>query len=476
MNMFGSVMSNQELDGIHKQSISILEEVGIRIRSEKALGLLENEGAQVDWQEQTVKIPRELVEKYLKLCPKSFTLGARVEKYNLDMPGKISTINLDGTGTRVRDFHTGQRREAVLDDVAKAARVFDAMEEGTVLWPPVVAHDVPVGAAGFLGSATAFLHSGKHIQDEIKKEKEVYYVEQLLTAMTGSLDEVVRRKIYSATYCTVAPLSHDKEMLEGTMALTRLKAPILMYPMPASGSTGPASLYANIALANAEILSSIVIFQATTPGTPLIYGAALGAIDRRSGAYLEGSVETALQLTAMTQMGKYYGFPTIVAGCLTDAHEMGFQAAMEKTLTCLPLVLAGCDVVQGAGFLESSMTLCLEQILLDGEILKCCQRMARGVDTSSEKALMEEIGRVGPGGHFLKEKSTKALFRSDEYFSPSLSVREPYESWVSLGSPDMIRQGRAQVEKILEKEITHPIPERTEKVIREIMEEAGREL
>jgi len=45
-----------------------------------------------------------------------------------------------------------------------------------------------------------------------------------------------------------------------------------------------------------------------------------------------------------------------------------------------------------------------------------------------------------------------------------------------LGSPDMIRQGRAQVEKILEKEITHPIPERTEKVIREIMEEAGREL
>jgi trimethylamine--corrinoid protein Co-methyltransferase len=476
MNMFGTVLNVEEMDAIHMQSLSILEDIGVRVPSEKVLGTLEDVGATIDWQEQIAKIPRELVTKSLSLCPKTFTLGARVEAKSLALPGKISSINLDGTGTRMRDFHTGKRRDALLDDVAKAARVFDAMDVGTVLWPPVVARDVPTRAAGFLGAATAFMNSGKHIQDEIKKEKEVYYVEQLLTAILGSREAVVEKKIYSATYCTVAPLSHDKEMLEGTLALTRLKAPVLMYPMPASGSTGPASLYANLALANAEILSCIVIFQATTPGTPLIYGAALGAVDLRSGAYLEGGVETALQLTAMTQMGKHYGFPTIVAGCLTDAHEMGFQTALEKTLTCLPLVLAGCDVVQGAGFLESSMTLCLEQILLDGEILELCNRMAKGVDTRSEKALMEEISRVGPGGHFLKEKSTRQLFRSEEYYMPTLSVREPYESWCSLGSPDMICRAREQVERILREEPAQPLSESVGKAIQEIMEEARENL
>jgi trimethylamine:corrinoid methyltransferase-like protein len=37
-------------------------------------------------------------------------------------------------------------------------------------------------------------------------------------------------------------------------------------------------------------------------------------------------------------------------------------------LTTLPLSLAGADVIQGIGLLESSMTLSLEQILIDAEI------------------------------------------------------------------------------------------------------------
>ena len=119
------------------------------------------------------------------------------------------------------------------------------------------------------------LNSGKHLQDEIQSIRELPYIIQLCKAFLGSEEEVIRRKIYSATYCTVAPLCHDGEMLEGTAALTKYKAPVLLYPMPACGSTGPASLYSNVALANAESLSSLVIFQLAAPGTPLIYGSAL---------------------------------------------------------------------------------------------------------------------------------------------------------------------------------------------------------
>jgi trimethylamine--corrinoid protein Co-methyltransferase len=472
MNMTGSVLNQEEIKKLHKESIRILEEVGVRIQSEKALGLLEGKGALVNWDTQIVKIPGDLVEIALSMCPKEFTLGARDDSFDIRLPSGKSSINLDGMGTRVRDFHTGERREAKLSDIANAARVFDAMDGGTVLWPPLAAQDVKSTASGFLGAATSFLNSRKHIQDEVKKIEEVSFVWELLKTILGSEDEIRNRKIYSATYCTVAPLSHDKDMLEATMELTAHHAPILMYPMPATGSTGPASLFSNIAVANAETLSSIVIFQLLSPGTPLIYGAALGTIDRRTGNFLEGAVETALQLTAMTQMGKHYKLPTIVAGCLTDAHSIGIQAIMEKTLTTLPLVLAGVDVVQGAGFLESSMTLCLEQILIDGEILHLCNRMAQGIDTAEEKNLFADIEVVGPGNHFLKQKSTRALFRTDEFYTPTLSVRNSYDSWFEMGSPDMIGHARSKVESILTSELENPLDHQKEKVIREIMKEA----
>lgn len=476
MNMTGSVLNQEEIERLHKESLRILEEVGVRIQSEKTLGMLENKGAFVNWDAKIVKIPKSLVEASLNLCPKEFVLGARDSTFDISFPSKKSTINLDGMGTRVKDFHTGERREAKLSDIADAARVFDAMDGGTVLWPPLAAQDVKSTASGFLGAATSFLNSRKHIQDEVKKIQEVSFVWELLKTILGTEEEIRKRKIYSATYCTVAPLSHDKDMLEATMELTTFHAPILMYPMPATGSTGPASLFSNIALANAETLSSIVIFQTLSPGTPLIYGAALGTIDRRSGTFLEGAVETALQLTAMTQIGKYYKLPTIVAGCLTDSHSIGIQAIMEKTLTTLPLVLAGVDVVQGSGFLESSMTLCLEQILIDGEILNLCNRMAQGIDSSEGKNLFADIEAVGPSNHFLKQKSTRTLFRTDEFYTPSLSIRDSYDSWFEMGSPDMIGNARAKVETILASDLPNPIDHQKEKIIREIMKHAEESL
>ena len=83
-------------------------------------------------------------------------------------------------------------------------------------------------------------------------------------------------------------------------------------------------------------LSSVVMFQLTSSGTPLIYGAALGIINMRNGMFLEGGPETALQLSAMGEMGKYYNLPTTIAGCLTDAKEPGMQSVLENfLLQCL---------------------------------------------------------------------------------------------------------------------------------------------
>jgi trimethylamine--corrinoid protein Co-methyltransferase len=392
------------------------------------------------------------------------------------MPSSYSALNLDGCGVNMLDYKTGNKRAATLQDIADSARIFEEIDLGRVLWPPVSPCDAPKGARSIVSTGTAYLNTSKHIQDEVKSIKEVHYVIEMAKAILGSMEEVKKRKIYSVTYCTVAPLAHDGEMLEAVMELTKYEAPVLIYPMPACGSTGPASLYSNIATANAEALSSIVLFQLNNPGTPLIYGAALGVINMRNGIFLEGAPETALQLTAMGEMGKFYNLPTIIAGCLTDAKEPGMQSVLEKLLTTMPLVMAGIDVVQGIGLIESSMTMSLEHIVIDGEIGNLCKRMRDGVDVNQEKNYFEDINAVGQEGHFLKQKTTKAAIRSSEFFTPELCDRGSYDEWISLGSPDMFSNAHKKVEKILSSEIKNPMNVSTEKILKEIMDEAKAKL
>ncbi len=474
MKMNGQVLSQSEIELVHSKSIRILEEVGIQFPDESVLALLEKNGAQIDWDKQVAKISEAMVQKALSTAPKEFTLGARNPENDFALPSAYSALNLDGTGVYVLDPATGEKRYGVLEDISNAAKMFETIPMGKVLWPPVVASDCPSGTRNLMGAATSMLHCSKHLQDEVKHVEEIPYLKALLTAILGSEEAIKERKIYSVTYCTVAPLMHDKDMMLANMKITDMHVPILVYPMPACGSTGPYSLYSNVALANAEALSAIVLFQLANPGTPVIFGSAQGVIHRKTGLFLEGAPETVLQGVAMTQMGKYYGLPTIVAGCLTDAKEPGMQAILEKLLTSLPLALAGTDVIQGIGLLESSMTLSFEQMLIDAEIGSLCQRMRNGIEVSTEKDCFDDIVQVGQGGHFLKQPSTRAGFRSNEFYTPTLLDRDTYDEWQALGSPNMFSEASKKAKTILAAEPQHPLPLSAEMTIREIMDEMRR--
>ena len=92
------------------------------------------------------------------------------------------------------------------------------------------------------------------------------------------------------------------------------------------------------------------------------------------------------------------------------------------------------------------------------------------------KNQFEEVKSVGQEGNFLKQKSTRGLFRSDEYYKTSIIDNYSYEEWLSLGSPNMMNKARARVNKILEAEMKNPLDKNIEKTIREIMEEARAKL
>jgi len=476
MKFTGQFLSEVEQYRIHQESLHILAEVGVKFHGEKALPLLAKHGAKVDWDTKIAHIPREMVDETLKCTPKSFVLGGRNPVFDYPMPSPVTRYCIDGTAAFVLDFETGKKRYGTLKDIENSLRIFQQMDLGLMAWAPTVASDKPAGSRVLHEFFGIMRYTSKHGEHEVHNPAQVPYLVEGLKTVMGSEDAVRTRKAYSMIYCPVAPLMHDGPMLDAYLELGRWDIPVMILPMPVNGTTGPASLFSNLALANAEALSSIVIYQLETPGRPMIYGSATGSVDFRSGAYLAGTPEMGIQSAAFTKMGQFYGIPSSAAGCSSDAKEAGAEAILDKLITTIPPVCAGADIVIGTGEIEGDQLLILEQLVVDNEMGHICERLYAGVDSSESKDLYEDIVKVGPGGHFLGSRNTRRAARTDEFFMSNLIDRHPYESWLELGKPNMYRNARQKVEEILAAPIMDPLPETVQRRLDEILLAADQEL
>jgi trimethylamine--corrinoid protein Co-methyltransferase len=471
-----SYLSEPEKERIHRDSLRILAEVGVKFHSAQARGILKRAGAKVDEENQIIRIPAELVTQALKTAPKSFTLGARNAAFDFAMPSAFTGYTLDGAGTFAVDFETGERRYAITKDLVASLRIFEELPLGTVVWPNVVLSDIPEHSSDVRTALVSFIHSSKHIQHEMHHASHVPYLIEGLAAILGSEEAIRQRKIFSVCYCTIPPLTHDGEMCDACLELAKFHVPILPYPMPACGSTGPASLYSDIAVANAESLSALVLFQMATPGAPIIYGAAAGVTNFSSGGFVEGAPESNLINGALGEMARFYKLPNTQAGCLTDAKAPGAQAMLEKMFTTLPLVLSGVDVINGIGEIATSQLLVQEQIVVDHEMAVLCKRMKDGIEVSDAKDYFDDVARVGPGGNFLMEDSTVMACRSEEFSQPQLADRNTHERWLEHGRPDLYTKARKQVEAILASPVKNPLPDKVVGKLEDIMRRADEEL
>lgn len=476
MKFTAHLLSEEEQNHIHNDTLRILAEVGVKFHGEKALPLLQKHGAKVDWDTKIAYIPKEMVTEALSLAPKAFVLGARNPEYNYAMPSPVTRYCIDGTAAFVLDFETGQKRYGITKDIENSLRIFQQMDMGVMAWAPTVASDVPAESRVLHEFFSVMKFTSKHGQHEVHKRSQIPYLVEGLKAVAGSDAALRENHNYSLIYCPVAPLMHDGEMLDAYLELGDWNLPVMVLPMPVSGTTGPASLFSNLCLANAEELSTIVVMELAHPGRPVIYSSATGSVDFRSGSYLAGTPEMGLQSAALVTMGRFYNLPSTSAGCSSDAKEPGAEAILDKMMTSIPPVCAGSEIIVGTGVIEGDQLLILEQLVVDNELGHLCERLYTGVDGSPTKDLFDDIAKVGPGGHFLGSRNTRKAAYSDEFFMSKLMDRHQYETWMNLGKPTMYLNAREKVKSILAAPLDDPLPENVLKKLDVILVAADKEL
>jgi trimethylamine--corrinoid protein Co-methyltransferase len=476
MRFQSHLLSDSEKERIHEDTLQILHERGVRYYSRKALDLFKTHGARVDYDERIAYIPPALVEYFLDQVPKNFTLGARNPKFDYPLPSAAPRYCHDGTGAFVRDFQTGEHRYGTSKDNEQALRVFQSMDLGVMAWAPTSEENTPAHTRPLHEWVSLMKFCSKHAEHELHTVEQAPYLAELLTAVMGSEDAVRARRAYSLIYCPVSPLTHDGPMMDAYFEMGALDLPIMVLPMPVTGTTGPASLFSNICIANAEALSSILAYQLAHPGRPMIFSSSTGIMDMRNGAYLGGAPEMGLMSAALVEMGRFYGLPSGSAGCTADARQPGPDVVLEKLITTLAPVLVGADIIIGYGEIESDQLLVFEQIVVDNEIAHFCERILQGVDSSPQKSLVQDVLDTKPGGNFLVRKTTRRLARSDEFYLASLLDHHTLEQWTQLGNPSMYSNARKRVEEILSAPVEDALPEDVSQRLEEVLARADGEL
>ncbi len=91
------VLTQAELKAVKGKTLQLLNDVGVHFPSTKALDIFAEHGAQVDRENEIVRLPPELVKKAMSTAPRSCILGGREERFDLVMDGSRSYLCTDGT-------------------------------------------------------------------------------------------------------------------------------------------------------------------------------------------------------------------------------------------------------------------------------------------------------------------------------------------------------------------------------------------
>jgi trimethylamine---corrinoid protein Co-methyltransferase len=464
-----------EIEAIHAASLRVLEDVGVVFPDRAARELLAAAGADVHADSGLVKLPARLVEEALTSAPRDVLLAGRDPARDVRCDGSDTFLTLDGTGAYTLDHRSGERRPSTLQDLADACRVADAAPEVGVVWNIVSASDAAPATQVVEELAACVRNTSKHVQGEVQRAVEVPYVMAILAAAAEGGRWDPERPFFSIVYCPVPPLQHEPEMLAAAIALAREGVPMCVYSMGLAGATAPVTLAGAAMQANAEILSSIVLFQLVRPGLPCIYVADTGVLDMRAGIYTAAPPESVLLTQAMVGLARRYDLPVMATGLTGDANEASTMSGVDAGITTLASMLMEPDLLVGAGMFDGAQMLSLPKILLDCEVFRECRRVRPGLIVDDDHLMTGVVADVGPGGHFLKARQTREYMRSGELYLPELMLREPYEVW-RAGKQGEVARAVAAVEEILATHRVKALPPGADARIADAVAAAGREL
>jgi len=445
-------------EDIHKASIALLNDPGVRIEHDAIRHLLLRNGAKPGGEAHTARIPAELVADALARSPRKVTLADRRERRTvLSATGASSVWSSPGMNLLRRGSH----RPFASADMADHARLLDQLESVDVVFGMSL-DDVPPPARDVVGLRIVAENSSKHVRVLCFSPEGA----EVITEMRRILGD---DPWLSLGFTAHGPLRWTNLALEIFRRTAGHAIPVTVNGEPMAGASGPVTLAGSAAVGNAEILAGIVVNQLMEPGRPCIYNLGLAHVmDMRSATVVTGGPENALFAQISAAMGRRYALPS-ASWVSTESMCCDAQAGLEKMFGFAAHIAAGSSCVWGVGQLESELTVSPAMAVMDDEMVRYVRRFQQGVTVNAETLALDVIRDVGIGGSFLDHVHTLENFRK-ELFLPRALLRDRRERWRASGARTLAERAEEIADELIGNPVETDMTEEQARAMRDLAE------
>jgi len=462
-----TLMNQARIEQLHDAATTILETTGLNVHHPEMRHSLGNAGAKLG-EGPRVYLPAGMVEGALSTAKRDVVVYNRLGEAVMPLgPHQIYF----GTGSDLvytRDVETAERRTSVLEDVARAARLCDALDEIDFVMSFALPEDVPNEDAE-PQQYYALLHNTVKpvIMTSFSGLDALERMHEMACVMSGGDEAFRQRPNYIMYGQFVSPLQHDLQAVERLVFCADHEIPLIYVPTIMPGASGPLTLAGSLALAAAESLAGLVMHQTQRSGSPFIFGACVSQLDMRTMLFPYGSPEWRLNDLVMAELSRYYGLPVFGTGGATDSKLVDAQAGAEYATSLLVAALAGTNLIHDVGYLDSGLSGSLESIVLGAEQIRWVKRFMAGMEMSEEMLALETIAEVGPGKQFLDHAHTLKYLRQTVWV-PYVADHDGYEAWAASGAKDYATRAREYARQLIESHQPEAIDDSVDTTLRQL--------
>jgi trimethylamine---corrinoid protein Co-methyltransferase len=457
-----SMLTEDQIERVKRTAFEVLGKVGFKVLHKGVREMLKSAGAIVE--EESVKIPEFIVQGCLDTAPKGWYLYDRQGNRAMDVSGRNSFYGTSTASPNTKDALTGEYHETRVEDLARAAKIADRLDNIDWVMPMGSAQDVPAIAAELHEFYATVTNTTKPIVFLAYSPRGTELIYDMAAEVAGGVDKL-REKPFLVLYPEpISPLVMPEYSAERILIAADRCMPQMMGPAIQPGATGPVTMAGAVAQGVAESLFCVVLAQLRRPGCPVGLGCNFGILDMAQGLMSVGSPEMSLALAAQGEVAQSLGLPTWGLAGATDSKCLDAQAGAEAAYHIMAQGMAGLNLIHDVGYMDMSMACSVEQLVMSNDIIGMTKRFLSGFEVSDEHLALDVISKVGPGGHYLDQPHTMKHFKSQLWRS-KVFTRQPYERWKETGSKTVEDRVREEIKDILG---THQAESLSDSVISEL--------
>jgi len=458
------ILTEEQVEAIHRATLDVMENTGIRFENERALAIFKDHGCIVDFNERRVRFPSALVEELLGRCPSSFSMRSRNPEHSVRIGGNTLYFS-DMPGRGILDLHTWQIRKATRAEVREALTVLDALEHFHIICSYTPYFDVE-GIAPAMAipecCAASLRYSTKVMWTGYQNDCELFCIE--MAKVTGQ--DMMGLGLPSA------PLTYYSDACESTIRFAEAGFPINFASGCMMGGTSPMTIAGTLVSFDAEVIAGICLAQMVRPGAKVVVEDTVLPMNMRTGSPVFGSITAALHIAAFAQVWRRYRVPTFADSGWTNAKKIDYQDGYEKSMTTLVIALSGVNVANFYGGVYGELAFHPVQAVLDDDVAGMVGKFIEGASVNEDTLAEKVIEEVGPiPGHYLNTGHTRRYFDKEGY-RPKSSDQLTYQEWETSGKKDALTLAEERVNEILDSHEAQPLPEDQDREIEKILEKA----